>query len=99
MPEPVEPTVSAETLERITAIVNAPVTEGQAQAAFATKERELLHLIQKLSPAEAFALRRRLQIDRQSDPLAGMFRRFTIERRDRLMAFLLDPGREFRQLD
>lgn len=58
------------------------------------RERELRLLLATLTPIQAFHLRRRLELDRNTDPLALAFRRLIIDRRLRLRAFLADPRRQ-----
>jgi len=57
------------------------------------RERELKAIFSHLGPIQALQLRRRLDVDRDSDPIAVAFRRIVVERRMRLRAFLADPRR------
>ncbi len=57
------------------------------------KERELLALLDTLSPLEALTLRRRLAAARRGDQLAAAFGRMIVERRARVLAFLDDTRR------
>jgi hypothetical protein len=57
------------------------------------RERELKGLFALLEPMEALQLRRRLDADRNDDPLAVAFRRIVAQRRERLRAFLESPRR------
>lgn len=55
------------------------------------REQELRGAFAQLTPNQAFHLRRRLDLDRDSDALAVAFRRLVVDRRQRLRAFLADP--------
>lgn len=52
------------------------------------RERELYAVLATLTPVQCLELRRRLERDRDGDPLAVAFRRLVIERRGRVRAFL-----------
>ena len=80
-------------------IIVAPVAIGTANRVFAEREKELWHLIKRLSAATAFALKSRLRIGKADDPLVLAWNRLTLDRRDRLMDFLDDPGRAVRTYD
>lgn len=71
-----------------------PLEPGEShQVGNDNRERELRTLFEELSPLQAHHLRRRLELDRNSDPIAVVFRRLLAERRQRLRAFLADPRR------
>jgi hypothetical protein len=57
------------------------------------REQELVAIFRTLTPVQLLGVRRRLDADRATDPLAVAFRRLTVERRQRLRAFIDDPRR------
>jgi len=59
------------------------------------KERELRAVFRQLTASEALLVRRRLASERANDELVAAFKRMTVERRTRLLAFLADPRRSF----
>lgn len=63
------------------------------QTGAANRERELMAAIASLDVTQAFHLGRRFEIDRSDDPLAVAFRRFTVERRQRIRVFIADARR------
>lgn len=78
----------------ILAILRASAEPDEsAHLAGERRERELKTAFTGLTPADALALRKRLEANREGDELAVAFRRLNVERRDRLLAFLADPRR------
>lgn len=88
-----------DTVVAIIEILTGEVERGRAHVTFIEKEKQLRRIIHGLSPADALTLRKRLQADRSDDALAVAFKRFTRDRRDRIMAFLADPARSVRPID
>jgi len=77
----------------IEAIVR-PIEPGEMhRAGNDRKERELLALLDTLTPVQALALRRRLANGRAGDPMVAAFARLIAERRNRVLAFLDDARR------
>jgi hypothetical protein len=62
-------------------------------AAAARREKDLRSIFDRLSAAEALSLTQRLDRNRENDPLAVAFRRFTVDRRQRLRTYLADTRR------
>jgi hypothetical protein len=89
------PTVlDAITEARLIAIIEAPLAPGEtAMHGFARKEAELATAFTQLTILEAGSLQRRLSINAPDDALAAVFARLTVERRNRLVAFLGDARR------
>jgi len=76
------------------AIIARPIDSNEThQGGNDRKERELATQLAGLSAMEAFALRRRLDINRDDDRVVVAFRRLLAERRERLRAFLVSPRR------
>ena len=78
----------------IVAALMRPLAVGETHAVAAEqRERALLAIFFRLTPAEAMALGRRLDFDQANDSLAVAFRRITSDRRRRLRGFLADTRR------
>ena len=88
-----------EVVAAIIELIKTDVERGRAHVEFPEKEKQLRRIIQALSPADALALRKRLEAARADDELVVAFKRFTRERRDRILAFLADPARSVRPVD
>jgi hypothetical protein len=87
-------TFSATAESELIGIITRPLGDHEThQSGGDNRERELRSYLASLSPAEAFALRKRLDADRSDDKIALAFRRLLVERRVRLRAFLADPRR------
>jgi hypothetical protein len=87
-------TLSAIVEHELIAIITRPLAGNEThQTGNDNRERELRSYLGSLSPLEALALRKRLDIDRSDDRVAVAFRRLLAERRHRLTAFLADPRR------
>lgn len=85
-----------DSVARLRELLHAPAQDDEsAHDAGERRERELKALFASLAPTDALAIRKRLQANKPDDELATAFRRLTIERRDRLLAFLADPRRPF----
>src|SRR5680860_508451 len=84
-----------ETIETaIVAILMCPPGPGETHVAAArNRERALGEVFGHLSAAQNLALARRLDRNRDDDRIAVAFRRFTIERQQRLRAYLADARR------
>ncbi len=79
---------------RFVAILEAPLALGETVlAGFARKEAELRAVFEALTVIEAGALHKRLAINAPDDVLAAKFGRLTVDRRNRLLAFLADARR------
>lgn len=79
---------------RIVIILTSAVDVGETfELAFRRKERQLGELFATLSIAESLDLHRRLSSRRAGDRVAELFGRLTVERRDRLVAFLASAHR------
>lgn len=57
------------------------------------KERELLAVLDRLTPIEALTLHRRLISPHPQDPLVQAFGRLVVDRRNRVIAFIADTRR------
>lgn len=91
---PPKGTVSSEIEHALIAIIMRPIADHEThQTSNDNRERELRCYFGSLSPIEAFALRKRLDADRDDDKVAVAFRRLLSDRRHRLRAFLADPRR------
>lgn len=91
---PCKPSVPPEVEQALLAVLTRPVAPGEThQNDGNAREHELRRYFDLLSPMEAYALRRRLDVARTDDKLVIAFRRLIIERRTRLQAFLADPRR------
>lgn len=94
------PRISRDTVselgERIGVILTSAVEVGETvELAFRRKERQLGELFATLSISESVDLHLRLSHPRAGDRVAELFGRLTVERRDRLVAFLASaPRRE-----
>lgn len=78
----------------LTSVLTRPLAPGESHVSGnANKERELCARISELAPLHAFDLGRRLDANRDSDPLAVAFRRLTVERRQRVRGFIADARR------
>jgi hypothetical protein len=81
-------------ISAIVATIRRPIADGEGhKIGNDNKERELRAIFELLTPIEAFALRGRVAADRATDELVVAFKRLTIDRRTRLIAFLADPRR------
>jgi hypothetical protein len=86
--------LAAEIDAEIIALATRPLLPGESHYTGGdNRERELRLAFAKLTPLEAYQVRRRLDIDRGDDALVSAFRRLAVERRTRLKAFLADPRR------
>jgi hypothetical protein len=76
------------------AIITRPIGSGEGhRLGHERKERELIALLDTLTPVEALVVRRRLAAARPDDAMAAAFSRLVVERRTRLLAFLDDTRR------
>jgi hypothetical protein len=81
-------------VQAIVAIVMRPLSPDEGpKIGNDNKEKEIRELFAALMPAEALLLRRRFAADRSNDELVAAFKRLTIERRTRLVAYLADARR------
>ena len=88
------PRLSATLEASLLAIVTRPLRPDEShRTGNDQRERELGTLFASLTRVEAFHLRRQLDLDLESDPIAVAFRRLTGDRRQRLRASLADPRR------
>lgn len=81
---------------RLGGILTSDVGVGETvELAFRRKERQLGELFATISVADSADLHRRLSNPRAGDRIAELFGRLTVERRNRLVAFLASaPRRE-----
>lgn len=87
-------TLSADVARSIIDAITRPLRHDEGhKTGNDNKEREIRAMFALLTASEALALRRRLAADRTSDELVAAFKRLTMERRTRLLAFLSDPRR------
>lgn len=86
--------VPADIEAAIVAVLVRPPAPGEShRSAGDQRELALRELVGQLSAAQSLALERRLDMDRDTDPLAVAFRRLLGARRVRLRAFLADCRR------
>jgi len=73
----------------VVAIITAPLLINEpAMVGFQRKEREIGALFATLSVPESRALHARLSVPQEGDHVAAAFKRLTIDRQHRLLAFL-----------
>lgn len=80
--------------QRLGGILTSAASVGETvELAFRRKEHQIGELFATLSIAESLDLHRRLSNPRAGDRVAELFGRMTVERRDRLLAFLASAHR------
>jgi hypothetical protein len=78
----------------VAVLVRPPLLGESHRSTGDQRELELREIVSQLSAAQSLALERRLDMDRDTDPLAVAFRRLLDVRRVRLRAFLADCRRK-----
>lgn len=79
---------------RIIQAICRPLHPGEThQTGNANRERELYVVLEQLDLIQIHHLLRRLDMDRDNDPIATAFRRLVVERRQRVRGFLADSRR------
>lgn len=93
--EPVRRSLEPVALEtEIIAVFDArPPEDESASVTFRRKEHDLTAVFSRLSAIDSLMLHRRLDLSLPGDPIAERFRRFVVDRRVRLLAFLADARR------
>ena len=80
--------------DEIVAVFTRPAPQGELPShTFQRKEHELGALFAQLNELDSFELGRRLSVNAPTDPIASRFARLTVDRRDRLIAFVRDARR------
>ena len=80
--------------ESLLAIFDVPVQPGETiELAYRRKEHDLIEAFARLSIRESMDLHRRLCNPRPDDRVAELFSRLVVQRRVRLLTFLIDARR------
>jgi hypothetical protein len=89
-----KPQLPADVEARLLAVLRAPLREelGHAERHHA-KERDVHDALAMLTPLEALIIQRRIEGDAPDDPVAQQFNRMIVERRARLVAWLVEIRR------